>query len=145
MLDENYRAMWSQVVLQAKSDLETEQRGSTTYEQAEAFFLGNGQWAEARASIASMVDLHSDDLTRLGRLTIAARRATDGLPPMPLCVSTPAPKPQPAPVPTLVASFALDRKPAARRGEHIYGGRRRHGSDNPFSSPFRFASGRDRP
>ena len=84
MLDEeNYRALWSQVVLQAKQDLETEQPGSVVYGQAESFFFGARQWAETRDAIATMIDLHADDLTRLGRATIAARRVEEGLPPAP--------------------------------------------------------------
>ena len=62
VLDEqNYRALWSQVVLQAKQDLETEQPGSVVYGKAESFFSGSRQWAETRDAIATMIDLHADD------------------------------------------------------------------------------------
>jgi hypothetical protein len=126
---DGHRTLWSRVVLQAKDDLETEGRGTITYEQAESFFLGSGHWAEARASIAEMIDLHVDDLARLGRVTIAARRAADGLPPMPDRIATPPAAP--APMPALIAIPAPGRVYSGRR-------QRRYGSDNPFS-PFRSA------
>jgi hypothetical protein len=129
---QDYRALWSQVVLQAKQDLEAEQLGSVLYGEAESFFLGAGQWAETRAAIATMIDLHADDLTRLGRATIAARRLEEGLPPLPDPI---APPPAASvPMPALIAIPAPGKAYSGRR-------HRRYGPDNnPFAPSFRAAS-----
>ena len=77
------RALWSAVVLQAKSDIETEPMDSVDYAQAVAFFTGGGEWAHGRANVADFLDLHPDDLERCGRRWIAARRRQEGLSPEP--------------------------------------------------------------
>ncbi|MEA2738406.1 MAG: hypothetical protein QOH05_1713 [Acetobacteraceae bacterium] len=75
------RALWIQVITQAKDDLDGEPCNSILYDQAAAFFVGGGQWAESRADIADLLGMHPDDLVRSGRRWIAERRQRDGLPP----------------------------------------------------------------
>jgi hypothetical protein len=77
------RALWIQVVTQAKEDLEDEPVNSILYDHAVAFFVGSGQWAESRGVIADLLSMHPDDLFRSGQRWIAARRERDGLPPEP--------------------------------------------------------------
>ena len=80
--DSQYRSLWVAVVLQAKSDIETEPLGSLDFTQAVAFFIGSGQWVQNRAVIGDYLDLHRDDLEKLGRRCINARRAAEGLEPL---------------------------------------------------------------
>jgi hypothetical protein len=128
---QGYRALWSQVVLQAKDDVETADFGSIDYEQAVNFFIGSGKWAETRAAIAEMVDLHSDDLARLGRTLINCRREQEDLPPL-VVDRTPTAI---VPLPALFATMPLPPvAPASARHQHIYGAG--SGRINPFS-PFR--------
>jgi hypothetical protein len=75
-----YRALWIQVVTQAKEDLEDRPVGSIFYDHAMAFFVGTGHWAEARGVIADLLGMHPDDLFQSGQRWIAARRKRDGLP-----------------------------------------------------------------
>jgi len=77
------RALWIQVVTQAKEDLEEEPIASILYDHAVAFFVGGGHWAESRGVIADLLAMHPDDLFRSGQRWIAARRTRDGLPPEP--------------------------------------------------------------
>jgi hypothetical protein len=102
-------ALWAAVVLQARDDLDTEVYNSVDYSQAAAFFTAPGDWAISRRAIADALDLHPDDLTRLGRAVTAARSIRDGGPPVVvrpvprLVVSVAAPIPMPvAVVPTRV-------------------------------------------
>jgi hypothetical protein len=130
---QGYQALWSQVVLQAKDDVETSLFGSVEYQQAADFFVGTGNWAEARTSIAEMVDLHPDDLTRLGRQLINLRRDQEGLPPL-IINQTPVMAALPIPLPVLFATMPpppspRESQPSARH-RHIYGGA---GRINPFS------------
>jgi hypothetical protein len=74
----NTRGLWSAVVLQAKTDLETQHYTSVAYGQAKSFFLAAGEWAESRQAIADCIGVHTEELTRLGRMTIAARHLLDG-------------------------------------------------------------------
>jgi hypothetical protein len=73
-----HRALWSAVVLQARADIESEDRDGYDYAQAVAFFTGSGDWARSRQSIADCLELHPDDLMRLGKAAIAARCLRDG-------------------------------------------------------------------
>jgi hypothetical protein len=73
-----HRALWSAVVLQARADIESEDRDGYDYAQALAFFTGSGDWAKSRQSIADCLELHPDDLMRLGKAAIAARCLRDG-------------------------------------------------------------------
>ena len=75
--DSQYRSLWVAVVLQAKSDIETELLDSLDFIQAVAFFIGSGQWVQNRAVIGDYLDLHRDDLEKLGRRCINARRAAE--------------------------------------------------------------------
>jgi hypothetical protein len=75
------RALWSAVVLQARVDIDYAEYDTTLYDTAVAFFLGAGEWGESRQHIADLLELHPDDLTRLGREAIAARHLRDGVPP----------------------------------------------------------------
>jgi hypothetical protein len=93
------RELWAAVVLQAQADLDGEAYGSVLYAQAEAFFVGAGPWGASRAEVADRLDLHGDDLRRLGRATLAARALRDGPPPVVVrAVADPIPSPIPRPV-----------------------------------------------
>jgi hypothetical protein len=72
------RGLWVAVVMQAAEDIRTEERGSYHYAQSESFFTGIGEWARSREDVADSIDLHPDDLMRLGRAAIAARCLRDG-------------------------------------------------------------------
>jgi len=105
MAETAYFELWTQVVLQAKADLEQEPIGSILYNQAADFFVGAGEWAKSRAMVPECLDIHSDHLYRCGKDWIAARRAREGLPPelpsaarsiptpLPLLIVLPAPEP----------------------------------------------------
>jgi len=79
--ESGYRALWGAAVLQAKADVEQQPIGSIDYDYAVAFFVGGGAWAESRAALADCLDVHPDDIERVGRRCIAARRKLEGLPP----------------------------------------------------------------
>ena len=77
------RGLWSAVVLQAHDDLQFEPRNSVIYGEAEAFFFhAVGPWAQSRQTIADQLEVHADDITRLGRLTIAARNIAENTTPI---------------------------------------------------------------
>ncbi len=103
---QSYRVLWAQVVLQAKADLENEPIGSIIFNQAAAFFVSRGEWAESRLIVADCLDMHPDDLRRCGERWIAERRRREGLEPEP----KPEPRSQqPVPLPRLVALPAAER------------------------------------
>jgi hypothetical protein len=117
-----YRVLWAQVVLQAKADLENEPIGSILFNQAAAFFVSRGEWAESRVVVADCLEMHPDDLTRCGERWIADRRRREGLEPEPKRVSRAA---EPVQLPRLVAVPA----PEANR-------RRARRTAAPTSNPF---------
>lgn len=78
---QSYRVLWAQVVLQAKADVENEPIGSILFNQAVAFFVSRGEWADSRRIVADCLDMHPDDLSRRGERWIAERRQREGLPP----------------------------------------------------------------
>jgi hypothetical protein len=80
---QSYRVLWAQVVLQAKADLENEPIGSILFNQAAAFFVNRGEWAESRLVVADCLNMHPDDLSRVGQRWIADRREREGLAPEP--------------------------------------------------------------
>jgi len=121
-----YRVLWVQVVLQAKADLENEPIGSILYNQAAAFFVSRGDWAESRLIIADCLNMHPDDLSRVGLSWINDRRRRKGLEPENL---TALKKSEPLMLPRLVAVPAENTR--SRRGR----GRTPH-TANPFN-PFR--------
>jgi hypothetical protein len=121
-----YRVLWAQVVLQAKADLENEPIGSIIFNQAAAFFVSRGEWAESRIVVADCLEMHPDDLTRCGERWIADRRRREGLEPEPKRVSRAA---EPLRLPHLVAVSAPE--PARRRARRTVAP-----SANPFD-PFR--------
>jgi hypothetical protein len=98
------RTLWVSVVLQASEDLDTCDRLTLDYAQALSFFFGRGDWRRSRADIAECVGLHVDDLQRLGRQTLAARRLREG---------EPAVTPASDPVPVIVHPLALTVTPGA--------------------------------
>jgi hypothetical protein len=100
---QSYRLLWAQVVLQAKADLENEPIGSIIFNQAAAFFVSRGEWAESRLVVADCLDMHPDDLKRCGERWIADRRRREGLPPEPEKTVRPVGT---RPLPRLVASPA---------------------------------------
>jgi hypothetical protein len=111
------RALWAAVVIQARDDLETEEYNSVDYGQAAAFFSAPGDWATSRRAIADALDLHPDDLMRLGRAVTAARTARDGGPPV---VARPVPRlvvsvVEPVPVPVAVVPAKVPRGRAGAR------------------------------
>jgi hypothetical protein len=79
---QSYRSLWVQVVLQARDDIDTKHYRSHVYHEAVAFFTHDGPWGQSRQEIADRIDLHRDDLKRLGRAAIKARHARDGAPPV---------------------------------------------------------------
>ena len=110
---QSYRVLWAQVVLQAKADLEYEPIGSILFDQAVAFFVSRGEWAESRRMVADCLDMHPDDLSNRGARWIADRRQREGLAP-----EEPKPALQSAtlpPLPRLVAVAAAD---TGRRKSH---------------------------
>jgi hypothetical protein len=110
----SYRVLWAQVVLQAKADLDHEPVGSILFNQAAAFFVSRGEWAESRAIVADCLEIHPDDLCRCGERWIAERRQQEGLAPAPL--PTPRSK-TPRPLPRLEAlpAAAPNRQSLRRR------------------------------
>lgn len=79
------RTLWAAVVFQARADLDTLDYPSVEYGEAVSFFTDrHGAWAESRQCVADCLRVHSDDLWRLGRATIAARGLRDGGPPVSL-------------------------------------------------------------
>jgi hypothetical protein len=118
---QSYRLLWAQVVLQAKADLENEPIGSIIYNQAAAFFVSRGEWAESRLIVADCLDMHPDDLKRCGERWIADRRRREGLAPEPEQAPRSA---QARPLPRLVASPAREKigrkaRPAVRSNPFI--------------------------
>ena len=73
------RALWVAVVQQAIDDVADEPIGSLDWDEAVAFFTDAGDWAAARTSVADMLEMHADDLVRVGRRIIAERRVSEGL------------------------------------------------------------------
>jgi hypothetical protein len=124
---QSYRVLWAQVVLQAKADLENEKIGSVLFNQAAAFFVGRGDWAQSRLIVADCLGMHSDDLTRCGERWIAARRERDGLAPEPKREAVPAKRR--GPLPRLVAVPAAEQR---GKGRSVMAARAAH----PFD-PFR--------
>jgi hypothetical protein len=118
----HHRALWAAVILQARDDLDTEHYGSVEHGHADAFFTAPGDWAVSRRAIADALDLHPDDLMRLGRAVTAARTARDGGPPV---VARPVPRlvvsvAAPVPVPVAVVPAKVPRRvgrAGARRWE----------------------------
>jgi hypothetical protein len=75
------RDLYAAAVELAVHDLDTEDYGSTHYEQSVLFFTAAaGEWADSREAIADHLELHGDDLARLGARAIAARQLRDGVP-----------------------------------------------------------------
>jgi hypothetical protein len=122
----SYRVLWAQVVLQAKADLENEPIGAILYNQAAAFFVSRGDWAESRLIVADCLNMHPDDLSRVGQRWIDDRRRREGLEPEPRVAPR---KAEPIPLPRLVAVPAKNAR--AQKGRV-----RAPRTVNPFS-PFR--------
>src|SRR3954466_10909776 len=121
-----YRVLWAQVVLQAKADLENEPIGSILYNQAAAFFVSRGDWAESRLIVADCLNMHPDDLSRVGLSWINDRRRREGLEPEAM---TAPKKSEPLMLPRLVAVPAENSRSRRGRG-------RTPRTANPFN-PFR--------
>jgi hypothetical protein len=104
------------VVLLAADDLLEADFGSTEYEDARSFFCSGGHWRESRTLIAEQLELHVNDLERLGRARLFERPPPKRAPaprPVPLIPPlTPAPTPTPPPPPT--PTPAPPAKPAAK-------------------------------
>jgi len=106
------------MLLIAVSDIRDEPYDSTDYTQSALFFTAPaGSWASWRAEVAEMIDLHADDLRRLGRAEIAAREAREPPPvraqpavgPIVILHQTIGPTPS-APVRSLRRQKQLDRR-----------------------------------
>jgi hypothetical protein len=114
--EKSYRVLWAQVVLQAKADLEHQPIGSILFNQAAAFFVSRGEWAESRAIVADCLEMHPDELCRCGERWIAERRMREGLPPEPPSAprtkpSTPLPRLEALPGPGTLASANRRTRP----------------------------------
>jgi hypothetical protein len=81
--NQHCRELWGAVVLQAKEDIRLQPIDSIAYDQAVAFFTASGEWGEMRMVIADFLEMHRDDLEAAGRGFINARRALEGVPPLP--------------------------------------------------------------
>ena len=80
--ERQYRDLWVAVVLQAKDDIENEPLDSNDFAQAVAFFIGSGSWVQNRTTIGDYLDLHGDDLEKMGRRCVNQRRIAEGLEPL---------------------------------------------------------------
>lgn len=66
------------MLLIAVSDIRDEPYDSIDYSQSVRLFTAKaGPWASWRVEVAEMLELHADDLRRLGRAEIAAREARE--------------------------------------------------------------------
>jgi hypothetical protein len=105
------------MVLQAAADLQDEPVNSTDYEQSVAFFTGRGPWAEWRSEVAGMIDLHPDDLRRLGQRIIdkrmAEHRAQQGAGEA-MVAHAPAPSPPPV-EPLVIPDFVVKMREVRER------------------------------
>jgi hypothetical protein len=76
--NERCRQLWSAMLLIAVADIRDQEYNSLDYLQSVEFFTAtSGAWASWRVEVAEMLELHADDLKRLGRTEIAAREARD--------------------------------------------------------------------
>lgn len=133
-------ALWASVVQQALEDVDYEQLHSVIWNQACAFFVDGGTWAEGRQNIADILGVHPDEIERAGRRTINARLLKEGLPPLqprPAVSRTPkrrVPEPVAVPkprlvMPRLVAVPGPEPEPIRR---HQPGSWRKRWAFNPF-------------
>jgi hypothetical protein len=109
--------LWAAVIHQALEDLDGQPYGSVTHDEAVAFFTRTGPWGGMREEIADRVDLHADDLRRIGQSRITARTAREPSPAKvpPVALSSPqpySPPPQPQPPPQPPPSPPLSPLPA---------------------------------
>lgn len=108
-------SLWAAVVMRAVYDIEAAELDSTTYEQACSFFTAPGEWAESRLAIADCLGMHTDDVARIGKRAIVARRLAEGLPLEleKLVPVVPEPPLPPVPVMLPLATFKpVEKKPA---------------------------------
>jgi len=137
---ERVRRLWAAVVEQSLTDVADEPIDSVLWNQARAFFVSGGTWAEGRQNIADLLGVHPEDLERVGRRAINARLLQEGLPPLATRTPTPCPPTQralrPAVVavrqrlPRLVATFK-EPEPEPDRRDRTGGWRKRY-AFNPF-------------
>jgi len=133
-------ALWASVVQQALEDVDYEQLHSVIWNQACAFFVDGGTWAEGRQNIADILGVHPDEIERAGRRTINARLLKEGLPPLqprPAVSRTPkrrVPEPVAVPRQTLVLPrlVAVFNEPEPIRRQQR-GGWRTRWDFNPFA------------
>ena len=144
--DRGERALWSAVVAQAVEDLMLTGLHSLEFAAAVSFFVSGGEWLQSRREIADMLDLHPDDLERLGRKQLLTRVKANNLsiadipglgpkaPPVPRPRDKPRPRREkPIALPHLEATFLPPQKPDLRTGSW----QQRHGR-NPFKfDPYR--------
>lgn len=92
--DDRDRALWSAVVVQACTDVETLPIGSVEYREAEAFLVGtSAYWRRAREQVADHLGISGFDLHKAGLAWVAARRRKEGLADLP---DAPRPKSLPS-------------------------------------------------
>jgi hypothetical protein len=105
------------MLLVAVGDIRDQQYDSLDYMQSVQFFTAtSGAWASWRAEVAEMLELHADDLKRLGRAEIAAREARD---PPPVIRVEPAVGPIVTPHTTAIGPAPDDRIVPLRKPLHL--------------------------
>jgi hypothetical protein len=134
------RALWAAVVLQAKEDVRNAAFDSLIYNDAEAFFVGGGDWRYSRAHAAEQLDMEPERLAKLGRSWVNKRRLAENAPARdakPAVQYTPMPMRMPPQEPVRAISanpeltherLAATNRASARRWKR--------GDGNPFN-PFR--------
>lgn len=137
---ERVRRLWAAVVEQSLTDVADEPIDSVLWNQARAFFVSGGTWAEGRQNIADLLGVHPEDLERVGRRAINARLLQEGLPPLVTQAPTPRLPIQRALRPAVVAvrqrlprlvAIPAPPEPEPERRDRT-GGWRRRWSVNPF-------------
>ena len=70
-------SLWVSVLRQALDDLENEPLHSASFGEAQAFFTGAGSWGESRRTVGDFLQMHPDELKRIGERHLKARLARE--------------------------------------------------------------------
>jgi hypothetical protein len=140
MSDPCCRALWAAVVLQAKEDVQNAPFDSLIYNDAEAFFVGGGDWRYSRAHAAEQLDIDPERLAELGRSWVSQRRLSENAPARdakPAVQRQPMPERMPQQDPIRVLPVNAELKPERLAATNRASAQRwRRGDGNPFN-PFR--------